>query len=66
LNASGASRPAVSQHLKVLEEARLVQAWIMGTKRMYELDERGLSELRAWVDSVSRDKPKSGKAWRKR
>ena len=44
------SRPAVSQHLRVLREAGLVDSRPQGTRRLYFLDLRGLRELRAWLD----------------
>jgi DNA-binding transcriptional ArsR family regulator len=44
------SRPAVSQHLKVLSEAGLVVARAQGTSRIYELDPRGLEGLRDYLD----------------
>ena len=44
------SRPAVSQHLKVLKEAGLVLDRAIGTRRVYEIDPNGLGELRAWLD----------------
>ena len=44
------SRPAVSQHLKVLKEARLVRDQAEGTRRIYSLDPAGLGPLRAWLD----------------
>lgn len=44
------SRPAVSQHLKVLKRARLVVDRAEGTRRLYAVDARGLSELRKWLD----------------
>ncbi len=44
------SRPAVSQHLKVLKEAGLVVDRAIGTRRVYEIDPDGLGELRAWLD----------------
>ena len=44
------SRPAVSQHLKVLREARLVSERPEGTRRVYFIDPYGLGELRAWLD----------------
>src|SRR4030095_8661405 len=43
------SRPAVSQHLKVLREARLVSERPEGTRRVYFIDPHGLGELRAWL-----------------
>lgn len=44
------SRPAVSQHLRVLEDAGLVSHRREGTRHLYELDHAGVRELRAWVD----------------
>lgn len=44
------SRPAVSQHLKILKEARLVSDQSAGTRRVYNIDPHGLGELRAWLD----------------
>ena len=44
------SRPAVSQHLKVLKDAQLVRDEAVGTRRVYYIDPHGLGELRAWLD----------------
>ena len=44
------SRPAVSQHLKVLKEAGLVREERDGTRRIYEIDPQGLGQLRRWLD----------------
>src|ERR671919_172762 len=44
------SRPAVSQHLKVLKDARLVRDQSQGTRRIYSLDPAGLGPLRQWLD----------------
>jgi DNA-binding transcriptional ArsR family regulator len=44
------SRPAVSQHLKVLKAARLVVDRAEGTRRLYEVDAQGLEALRRWLD----------------
>ena len=44
------SRPAVSQHLRVLEEAGLVTHRRQGTRNLYELDSAGVRVLRDWVD----------------
>jgi DNA-binding transcriptional ArsR family regulator len=44
------SRPAVSQHLKVLKEAGLVTDRAEGTRRVYSVDPRGLAELREYFD----------------
>ncbi len=45
------SRPAVSQHLKVLKEAGLVLDRPAGNRRIYEVDREGLGRLRAELDS---------------
>jgi DNA-binding transcriptional ArsR family regulator len=44
------SRPAVSQHLKVLKEAGLVTDRAEGTRRVYYIDPHGLGALRKWLD----------------
>jgi DNA-binding transcriptional ArsR family regulator len=44
------SRPAVSQHLKVLKDARLVIDRRAGNRRIYQLDPEGLAALRAELD----------------
>jgi DNA-binding transcriptional ArsR family regulator len=44
------SRPAVSQHLRVLEDVGLVTHRRNGTRHLYELDAGGLEVLRDWVD----------------
>jgi DNA-binding transcriptional ArsR family regulator len=44
------SRPAVSQHLKVLKDAGLVADEAQGTRRVYRIDPAGLGALRAWLD----------------
>ena len=45
------SRPAVSQHLRVLKGAGLVTDEQQGTRRLYRIEPDGLTELRAWFDS---------------
>lgn len=44
------SRPAVSQHLKVLKDAGLVTVEADGTRRIYGLDPAGIGELREYVN----------------
>src|SRR6266516_8233418 len=44
------SRPAVSQHLRVLKDAGLVTERREGTRRLYRLDPDGLGELRDYFD----------------
>ena len=44
------SRPAVSQHLKVLKTSKLVRDEAEGTRRIYSLDPAGLGPLRQWLD----------------
>ena len=48
------SRPAVSQHLKVLRQAGLVHVRKDAQRRIYRLNAEGLDELEAWLDSVRR------------
>jgi DNA-binding transcriptional ArsR family regulator len=43
------SRPAVSQHLKVLKDARLVVDRRQGTRRLYAVNARAVEELRRWL-----------------
>ncbi|HEU0218609.1 MAG TPA: metalloregulator ArsR/SmtB family transcription factor [Stellaceae bacterium] len=44
------SRPAVSQHLKALKAAGLVEERAEGTRRIYSVRREGLRELRDWLD----------------
>jgi DNA-binding transcriptional ArsR family regulator len=44
------SRPAVSQHLKVLKDAGLVLDRAEGTRRVYCIDPHGLGAIRKWLD----------------
>ncbi|MEO8698187.1 MAG: metalloregulator ArsR/SmtB family transcription factor [Acidimicrobiales bacterium] len=45
------SRPAVSQHLKVLKEAGLVTERAVGNRRIYQVNEAGLAALRDQLDT---------------
>jgi DNA-binding transcriptional ArsR family regulator len=45
------SRPAVSQHLKVLKQAGLVTDRADGTRRLYQLDPKGVAQLRDYFDA---------------
>lgn len=49
------SRPAVSQHLKVLREAGLVHETRDGTRRIYAIDPAGLAPVRAWIEAFWTD-----------
>jgi DNA-binding transcriptional ArsR family regulator len=49
------SRPAVSQHLRVLKEAGLVTERRNGTRRLYRLDPDGVGELRDYFDDFWTD-----------
>jgi len=49
------SRPAVSQHLRVLKGAGLVRERRMGTRRVYSVELRGLVELREYLDGFWED-----------
>jgi DNA-binding transcriptional ArsR family regulator len=44
------SRPAVSQHLRVLKDAGLVRDDAVGTRRLYRIDPDGLAAIRAYLD----------------
>lgn len=44
------TRPAVSQHLKVLKQAGLVRDRAEGTRRVYRIDPAGLGAIRLWLD----------------
>jgi len=57
------SRPAVSQHLKVLKEARLVTAYRDGTRQFYAIDTQGLSDVRAYLDTFWDDALNAFKAY---
>ncbi len=57
------SRPAISQHLKVLKDARLVAVEAAGTRRVYRIDPHGFAELRRyferfWTDALTSFKKK--------
>jgi len=49
------SRPAVSQHLKVLKQAGLVEEHSEGVRRIYSIRREGLAELREWLDGFWSD-----------
>ena len=49
------SRPAVSQHLRVLRDGGLVVSRAEGTRRIYRLNPEGITALRAWLDGVWSD-----------
>jgi DNA-binding transcriptional ArsR family regulator len=44
--------PAISQHLKVLREAKLVRVRAEAQKRFYELDPTGVNELTEWISRI--------------
>ena len=46
------TRPAVSQHLRVLEGAGLVSHEAVGTRHIYRVELDGLGELRAYIDRI--------------
>lgn len=46
------SGPAISQHLKVLRDARLVLVRVDAQRRLYSLDPKGIDELEAWLRAV--------------
>jgi DNA-binding transcriptional ArsR family regulator len=57
------SRPAVSQHLRVLRDARLVTERRVGTRRIYRIEPDGLAELRSYLDAFWGDALESFKAF---
>jgi DNA-binding transcriptional ArsR family regulator len=46
------SRPAVSRHLRLLEQAGLVRGRVDGTRHMYGLDDAGIAALREYLERV--------------
>ena len=46
------SRPAVSQHLKVLRDGGLVVSQPEGTRRIYRLNPQGVAAMRTWLEGV--------------
>ena len=46
------SRPAVSQHLRVLREAGLVRERHAGTRHLYSIDAHGLTALRTYLETL--------------
>ena len=46
------SRPAVSRHLRLLKEAKLVTEQAEGTRRIYRLQEQGLDAVREYLDCL--------------
>lgn len=56
------SRPAVSQHLRVLKQAQLVRDEALGTRRYYQLDPRGFATVRDYFDSFWGDALEAFKA----
>ena len=46
------SRPAVSQHLRVLSDAGLLTVRTEGTRRLYAIDPKGADNLRKYLDSM--------------
>ena len=48
------SAPAISQHLKVLKEARLVTVRADAQRRIYALDAAGINEIDAWLSGIRR------------
>ena len=51
------SRPAVSQHLRLLLDAGLVLYTRDGTRHVYQVDPSGIAMIRAWLDTFSRIAP---------
>ncbi len=49
-----ASPPAISQHLKVLREAKLVEVEVHGQQRLYRIDPQGIEEIDQWSQKMTR------------
>jgi len=49
-----ASPPAISQHLKILREAKLVKVEKFGQQRIYEIDLKGIDEFEQWAQKMTR------------
>lgn len=49
-----ASPPAISQHLKVLREAKLVEVETRGQQRLYRIDPQGIEEIDQWSQKMTR------------
>lgn len=49
-----ASPPAISQHLKVLREAKLVRVERLGQLRIYQIDPKGMAEIEQWSQRMTR------------
>ncbi len=48
------SHPAISQHLKVLREAKLVQVEKKAQQRIYQLNPKAMSELEEWIGKMTK------------
>lgn len=48
------SAPAISQHLKVLRDAKLISTRVKGQHRIQSLDFRGIKEMEAWLSRTKR------------
>ena len=60
------SRPAISQHLRVLGDAGLVRARWAGRRRLYRVDPKPLEEVHEWVAKFRDFADPSGHVWRVR
>ena len=47
--------PTISQHLRILKDAKLVRVRAEGQRRYYAVDTTGLREMQAWLSQVSRE-----------
>lgn len=48
------SAPAISQHLKVLKEANLVQVEVKAQQRIYSLNQSGITEIEDWISQMKK------------
>lgn len=54
-NQFNVSAPAISQHLKVLRDARLVSVVKNGQQRLYRIDFNGIQELESWLQRLKQE-----------
>jgi len=54
VGALGLAQPAVSKHLRVLRDARMVSSSVDAQRRRYRIDQQGFREVEEWIDAFRR------------
>jgi DNA-binding transcriptional ArsR family regulator len=54
VGALGVAQPAVSKHLRVLRDARMVSSSVDAQRRRYRIDQQGFREVEEWIDAFRR------------